>query len=134
MANGRSSASIRNIGWKPLLAGAVLTFVLLLLAELVARAVGTAVVAIGLSTAAFFLAGHLAARFVPEARPIEPALGSGLVVLVLGLLQFSAPRAEAPATTTQIVLFTALVAVMAFVLAFLGARLARTLQMRRSSF
>jgi len=89
-------------------------------------------IAPGLSAVAFFVAGLVSARMLPGVRAIEPALGSAGAVVTFGLVQFTAlAEVEPPATAPQLGLFVASVALMAFLLCLLGARVSQVMQARR---
>jgi hypothetical protein len=133
MATTRFGARIRHFGWRALLASALLTQVFMLGADLLSRALGSVSIAPVLSVVAFLLAGLVAQRLSPTARPIEPALGSAAAVLIMGVVQLTMLGDGAPVSAAQMAVFITTLTLAAFVCALLGARLSKVQRARRFS-
>jgi len=132
MVYSPSRVESQGIGWKAILSGAMLSVVFMLCAEVISRALGTVALAPGLSAVAWFLAGMVTMRWQPDTRPGSPALGSAGAIVLFGMAEIAAlSRSETPIPVGPATFFIAVLGLVAFVLTFLGARVAKILRERR---
>lgn len=113
-----------KLHWSGLLIAAGLTLALTAIAAVIASLIQQPAAVLLLTLATFFGVGYITPRFRSEPNPLEPALGAALTMLVLSTVQLLAgPPAVEGATTVQIVISVAFTVLLAFSLAWLGARL-----------
>lgn len=113
-----------KVHWSGLLIAAGLTLALTAIAAVIASLVQQPAAVLLLTLVTFFAVGYITPRFRNEPNPLEPALGAALTMLVLSAVQLLAgPPAVEGATTAQILISVLFTVLLAFSLAWLGARL-----------
>jgi hypothetical protein len=123
MANGTTIQPSKQPSWQNVMIAFGLSAGLIVVASLIGSVIPYPAFMVLLAAAAFVGAGFLTVRIRPAARPVEPAIGAALMVLVLIIAQQAlAPESISGLSSMQTVVSALIFIAFAASLAWLGAR------------